>query len=99
MLSYFDQWNYVPCVEIVPGFHLVLIMFSPLQDFQIEASFTDNSHSGCVKCVSVSEKGILASGSTDETIRLLNLRKKKEMGSLVHHNGKISGITKENLDC
>ncbi|KAH3696877.1 hypothetical protein DPMN_084357 [Dreissena polymorpha] len=63
-----------------------------MQDVQIEASFTDNCHSGCVKCIAASEKGILATGSTDETIRLLNLRKMRELGSLVHHNGSVTSL-------
>ena len=40
-----------------------------------------------MKTVAVSNKGVLASGSTDETIRLLNLKKQRELGSLVHHSG------------
>ncbi|XP_041357789.1 p21-activated protein kinase-interacting protein 1-like [Gigantopelta aegis] len=57
--------------------------------YHLEASFTDHSHIGCVKTVAISQKGILASGSTDETIRLFNLRKRKEMGSLVQHMGSV----------
>ncbi|XP_052777707.1 p21-activated protein kinase-interacting protein 1-like [Mya arenaria] len=74
--------------NVILGFRLLKIA----DDFQVEASFTDNSHSGCVKCMAVSDKGILASGSTDESIRLLNIRKMKEMGSLVHHNGTITSL-------
>lgn len=54
---------------------------------QFEQSFTDNSHTGCLKTVTVSSKGILASGGTDETIKLFNLKKRLELGSLVHHSG------------
>jgi protein MAK11 len=61
-----------------------------LQEVQVEASFTDHSHAGCVKCVAISHKGVLASGSTDETIRLLDIKRNKELGSLVHHNGRCS---------
>lgn len=53
----------------------------------METSFTDHSHTGCVRAVAVSENGILATGSSDESIRLFNLKKRKEIGSLIHHEG------------
>ncbi|XP_052256627.1 p21-activated protein kinase-interacting protein 1-like isoform X2 [Dreissena polymorpha] len=74
--------------DVVLGYRVVNVA----EDVQIEASFTDNCHSGCVKCIAASEKGILATGSTDETIRLLNLRKMRELGSLVHHNGSVTSL-------
>ncbi|XP_046578076.1 p21-activated protein kinase-interacting protein 1-like isoform X2 [Haliotis rubra] len=40
----------------------------------------------------MSTKGILASGGTDETIRVFNLRKGTEIGSLVHHSGSITWL-------
>jgi len=65
----------------------VTLFFVFLQEYQFEQRFTDNSHTGCVKCVNISSKGVLASGSTDETIRLFNLKRRTELGSLVHHSG------------
>lgn len=49
--------------------------------------FTDTSHKGCVKCLEVSDQGILASGSTDETIQLFDLDRRFEVGTLVSHEG------------
>ncbi|XP_053394619.1 p21-activated protein kinase-interacting protein 1-like [Mercenaria mercenaria] len=74
--------------EVILGFRVVEVG----SGLQVEASFTDHSHAGCVKCVAISGKGVLASGSTDETIRLLNIRKQKELGSLVHHNGTVTSL-------
>eukprot|EP00794_Sanderia_malayensis_P007249 gene7249-8057_t len=53
--------------------------------------FTDQGHDGCVKTVSASEK-FLASGSTDETIRLYDLRKHVELGSLAQQSGSITSL-------
>ena len=73
-------------------FHLMTHMFNNsflmLQDAAIEATFSDHSHVGSIRALAVSPSGILASGSTDETIRLFNLRKRVEFGNLMHHKGK-----------
>ena len=60
---------------------------SVFQGYHLETSFTDHSHTGCVKAVAISKRGILASGSSDETIKLFNLRKRREIGTLMHHKG------------
>ncbi|KAJ3122693.1 hypothetical protein HK098_002529 [Nowakowskiella sp. JEL0407] len=44
------------------------------------------AHMSCVKCVATSGK-YLATGSTDEQIKLYDLRVRKEVGSLMHHEG------------
>lgn len=49
--------------------------------FRGELEFTDHSHSGCVKAVTAGES-YLASGGTDETVFLIDLNDKKEVGSL-----------------
>ncbi|KAK2188551.1 hypothetical protein NP493_129g04013, partial [Ridgeia piscesae] len=58
----------------------------------LETSFTDHSHTGCVKTVAISKRGILASGSSDETIKLFNLRKRREIGTLMHHKGSVTSL-------
>jgi len=40
-----------------------------------------------VKTVAISSSGIAASGSSDESIKLFNLRKRVEIGTLLHHEG------------
>ena len=72
---------------VLVAFLLYFSFIFHFKGFQLETSFTDRSHAGCVKTVAISSKGILASGSTDEAIRLLNLKKQRELGSLVHHSG------------
>jgi len=42
---------------------------------------------GAVKSMAISENGILASGSSDETVQLFNLVKGVQLGSLFFHNG------------
>ncbi|CAJ0845875.1 13791_t:CDS:10 [Entrophospora sp. SA101] len=49
------------------------------------------AHIGCIKCVAVSGR-YLASGSTDEVIKLYNLKKRKELGSLLKHEGSITTL-------
>jgi protein MAK11 len=55
-------------------------------------SFTDHSHTASVKAVAVSPNGIAATGSADETIKLFNLQKRTELGSLIHHQGSVTGL-------
>jgi len=40
-----------------------------------------------VKTVAISPTGIAASGSSDESIKLFNLQKRVEIGTLLHHEG------------
>eukprot|EP00124_Ichthyophonus_hoferi_P002463 Ihof_evm3s169 gene=Ihof_evmTU3s169 len=50
-------------------------------------------HTGCVKTVALSHDGqLLASGSTDEHIKLYDLKKRKELGDLLHHQGAVTGL-------
>jgi len=52
-------------------------------------SFTNHSHCGSIRTVAVSKR-FLASGSSDECIRLFCLRTRGEHGFLQHHNGTIT---------
>lgn len=52
---------------------------------------------GAVKSMAVSENGILASGSSDETIQLFNLAKGVQLGSLFFHEGWFYIIIIKNL--
>lgn len=53
----------------------------------MEATFSDHSHTGSIRAVAINEDGFLASGSSDETIRLFNLKKNTEVGCLMQHEG------------
>ncbi|XP_038057587.1 p21-activated protein kinase-interacting protein 1-like [Patiria miniata] len=59
--------------------------------FAIRAKFTDNSHIGYVKTLAASDS-FLATGSTDETIHLYNLKTNRELGALLQHDGSITSI-------
>ncbi|KAI9207656.1 WD40-repeat-containing domain protein, partial [Polychytrium aggregatum] len=47
------------------------------------------SHITCIKCLATTGR-FLATGSTDEHIKLYDLQIRKEIGSLMHHNGSIT---------
>ncbi|XP_046852981.1 p21-activated protein kinase-interacting protein 1-like [Xenia sp. Carnegie-2017] len=59
---------------------------------KFEAAFSDHGHSGCVKSVACNQK-YLASGSTDESIRLFELRKRVELGRLTQQEGSITCLS------
>lgn len=74
---------------------LVGLQFSPKEGEEKEWSFsprfTDQGHDGCIKTVANGGK-FLASGSSDETIRLYDLNKHIELGSLVQQSGSVTEI-------
>jgi len=52
------------------------------------------AHSSSISCLAIQPNGnILASGGSDETIRLYDLRKRVEVGTLMHHEGSISSLS------
>ncbi|CAG8539753.1 8898_t:CDS:2 [Ambispora gerdemannii] len=57
----------------------------------LEPIFIFPAHIGCIKTVAVGGR-YLASGSTDEIIKLYDLKKTKELGSLIQHQGSITTI-------
>ena len=58
-----------------------------LKGFELEQTFTNGSGIGCVRAVAVSDKGVMISGSNDETIRVFSLKSRREVGTLTHHEG------------
>eukprot|EP00058_Branchiostoma_floridae_P024162 XP_002609652.1 hypothetical protein BRAFLDRAFT_83650 [Branchiostoma floridae] len=72
----------VGCYEqMLLGFRLV----EGGEECKLKPTFTDNSHTGCVKAVA-SGGHVLASGSTDETIHLYNMETRTELGTLLQHD-------------
>ncbi|KAJ1852348.1 60s ribosome biogenesis protein mak11 [Coemansia sp. RSA 2703] len=70
--------------------------------YGIEGRFVDNqltlkpqfiipAHTGCIKAVSAGGR-FLASGSTDECIKLYDLKKRVELGTLHEHKGTITSL-------
>ncbi|KAJ1646696.1 60s ribosome biogenesis protein mak11 [Coemansia erecta] len=57
----------------------------------LKAQFIFPAHIGCIKAVSVGGR-YLASGSTDECIKLYDLKKRVELGTLHEHKGTITSL-------
>ena len=57
----------------------------------VKPIFIVPAHLGCVKVVSIGGS-ILASGGSDEVIKLFDLRRKKELGTLHQHEASITTI-------
>lgn len=61
--------------------------------YKLEPSFIYPSHLSCIKAVATTDK-YLATGATDEHIKLYDLSKKRELGSLIlQHEGSITGLS------
>ncbi len=58
---------------------------TPRQSFAIPA------HLGCIKSIASSPR-FLACGSSDETVRLFDIRRRKELGSLSQHQGSVCAV-------
>ncbi|KAJ2788167.1 60s ribosome biogenesis protein mak11 [Coemansia interrupta] len=57
----------------------------------LKPQFIIPAHTGCIKAVSAGGR-FLASGSTDECIKLYDLKKRVELGSLHEHKGTITSL-------
>lgn len=57
----------------------------------MEKTFATHSHANSIRSVA-SNKHYLASGGTDDSVYLYDLRHRIESGRLVHHNGKYNNI-------
>jgi WD40 repeat protein len=57
--------------------------------FDLKPTFIFPAHASCIKAVAASPNGgkWLATGSADEVIKVWDLRRKKEIGGLMHHEG------------
>ncbi|KAI8773716.1 p21-activated protein kinase-interacting protein 1-like [Biomphalaria glabrata] len=85
-------------VEIVVGTYENLILGYQVVknikgDYNLDVSFTDDSHRGALRCMSVSSNGTLVSSSTDDSIRLHSLTKRKDIGGLFEHTGTVNSIS------
>ncbi|KAF8347961.1 WD40-repeat-containing domain protein [Amanita rubescens] len=63
--------------------------------FSIKPVFAFPAHVSCVKAVAASPQGgkWLATGSADEIIKVWDLRRRKEVGGLMHHQGSITHLS------
>jgi len=57
--------------------------------FELKPVFIFPAHVSCIKAVAASPHGAkwLATGSTDEVIKIWDLRRRKEVGGLMQHQG------------
>ncbi|KAH9940771.1 WD40 repeat-like protein [Epithele typhae] len=62
--------------------------------FDLKPIFIFPAHVSCIKSVSASPEGgkWLATGSDDEIIKVWDLRRRKEIGGLMHHQGSITHL-------
>jgi len=60
--------------------------------FILKPVFAFPAHVSCIKTVTASPQGgkWLATGSADEIIKVWDLRRRKEIGGLMHHEGNVS---------
>jgi protein MAK11 len=75
--------------KILYGLQIEPTSKDPGETPQFKPIFVFPAHISCVKAVAASPQGgrWLASGGTDEIIKVWDLRRKKELGSLQQHQG------------
>ncbi|KAF8159382.1 WD40-repeat-containing domain protein [Crassisporium funariophilum] len=63
--------------------------------FHLKPIFIFPAHVSCIKAVAASPHGgkWLATGSADEIVKVWDLRRRKEIGGLMHHEGSITHLT------
>lgn len=64
-------------------------------EFHLKPIFIFPAHVSCIKAVAASPQGgkWLASGSADEIVKVWDLRRRKEIGGLMHHEGSITHLS------
>ncbi|KAF9045755.1 WD40 repeat-like protein [Hymenopellis radicata] len=64
-------------------------------EYHIKPIFIFPAHVSCIKAVAASPNGgkWLATGSADEIVKVWDLRRKKEIGGLMHHEGSITHLS------
>ncbi|XP_073252520.1 p21-activated protein kinase-interacting protein 1-like isoform X2 [Porites lutea] len=88
-------------MEVVVGtYEQVLVGFDVLTaddelEYRLKPKFAEKEHTGCIKCAA-NNGAVLATGSSDETIRLYNLKDHRELGALMQHEGSITCLTFHN---
>jgi protein MAK11 len=64
-----------------------------LPTLRLHPRFIHPAHTSSIKSLALHPSGLLASGSTDETIRLHSLPRKKELGTLEAQRGTITSLS------
>lgn len=80
-------------IEIIVGTYEELLIGYRVKNkddsYFLEQSFTNHSHCGSVRSVASRDR-YLASGSSDETIKLFNMKTRCEIGGIVQHEGTVN---------
>ncbi|KAJ7385113.1 p21-activated protein kinase-interacting protein 1-like protein [Desmophyllum pertusum] len=88
-------------MEVIVGtYEQVLVGFDVVYgedelEYRLKPKFAEKEHAGCIKCAANSGQ-FLATGSSDETIRLYNLKDHRELGALMQHEGTITCLAFHN---
>ncbi|CCA68745.1 related to MAK11 protein (maintenance of killer toxin-encoding satellite M1 dsRNA) [Serendipita indica DSM 11827] len=88
-----------PLIVVAGSYDKILygLQIEPEKDSGAEFKpvFCFPAHISCVKAVAASPQGgkWLATGATDETIKIWDLRRRKELGSLQQHQGSITHLS------
>lgn len=77
-------------MELVAGTYEAILLGYKLLECKLVQSFTSHAHSSCIKATAVSPNKYLATGSTDETIKVYDIRTRAEYGTLLKHDGSIT---------
>ena len=59
--------------------------------YSLDQSFTNHAHTSSIRCLSSCGK-FIASGGVDEAVRIFNMKKRKDVGTLVQHDGTITNV-------
>ncbi|GAB6028934.1 hypothetical protein CHUAL_004729 [Chamberlinius hualienensis] len=82
-------------VEVIVGtYEEILIGYRVVREkskYVLEQSFTNHSHCGSIRCLAASGRH-LASGGTDETVKLFNMSSRTEVGALIQQEGTITSL-------
>lgn len=86
--------NFPPNFEVLVGTYEEFVLGfklnkNPEGGWEFVPSFTNHSHCGSIRAVSTTKR-FLASGSSDESIRLFSLRDRTEHGYLQQHSGSVT---------
>ena len=73
--------------------HCVVLQDAEGLLFEFKLTFSDHTHINSVRCISCSPDGIVASGGTDESVNLVDLKSRAEVGTLSQHTGKLQFST------
>lgn len=78
--------------ELILGYQL-LKTDSEAGGWEFRLSFSDHSHTSSVRCLAASKSGTyVASGATDERLKLFNLADRLDLGTLADHVGSVNDV-------